>query len=141
MSALGRFAFTSTILSVLLLAGCLAEDGVGLGPTTTAVATFSSIQESIFAVHCTQCHMGPGAPEGLRLDETNAYNDLVGTASGGKPTFLRVNPGNPETSYLILKLTGDAQIVGERMPSNGPPYLSETDIDTIRIWIEDGAQP
>jgi hypothetical protein len=51
----------------------------------------------------------------------------------------RVEPGSPETSYLILKLQGDPSITGLRMPKDGPPYLTQEQIDGIAGWIRAGA--
>ncbi|HET8696808.1 MAG TPA: Ig-like domain-containing protein [Gammaproteobacteria bacterium] len=102
-------------------------------------ATFQSIQDNIFTPICTACHVGAGAPQGLRLDEANSFALLVGVASTEVPGTLRVAPGNPSASYLIQKLEGTAA-VGARMPLNGTP-LPAADIAMIRQWITDGAQP
>jgi hypothetical protein len=75
----------------------------------------------------------------LRLDDGNSYALLVGVASAEVPTTLRVAPGNASASYLIQKLEGTAS-VGGRMPLNGTP-LPQADINMIRQWITDGAQP
>jgi hypothetical protein len=75
----------------------------------------------------------------LRLDAANSYAMLVGVASVERPSILRVAPGNPNSSFLIQKLEGTAG-VGERMPA-GLPALPQADIDIIRQWITDGAQP
>jgi hypothetical protein len=48
-----------------------------------------------------------------------------------------VAPGNPQNSYLIRKLEGNAA-VGARMPL-GAPALEQASIDVIRQWISDGA--
>jgi hypothetical protein len=50
-----------------------------------------------------------------------------------------VIPGNPSGSYLIQKLEGASDIVGLRMPRNGPPYLTTEQIALIRQWIQNGA--
>ena len=101
--------------------------------------TFASIQDNVFTPICTACHTGAAAPLGLRLDAANSYGLLVGVASAQVPSVLRVAPGNPAASYLIQKLEGNAA-VGARMPLNGTP-LAQADIDIIRQWITDGAQP
>lgn len=131
---------------VLALAGC-AGNGEGLdangrpdsgtpgGPLT---AEFASIQAHVFTPICTTCHAGANAPQGLRLDEANSYNLLVGVASVEVPSLLRVDPGNPDDSYLIQKLEGNAAS-GAQMPFGGPP-LPQSTIDVIRQWITDGAQ-
>ena len=49
-------------------------------------------------------------------------------------------PGDPENSYLVQKLRGDPGIVGLRMPRNGPPYLTDDQINLIKQWIQDGAK-
>ena len=51
---------------------------------------------------------------------------------------MRVNPGNPDASYLVQKIEGTAA-VGVRMPANGPPYLPQDRIDLVRRWIAAGA--
>ncbi|HEU4619418.1 MAG TPA: hypothetical protein VFV10_15380 [Gammaproteobacteria bacterium] len=112
--------------------------GSGTGGTTTLQANFKSIQDNVFTPICTACHIGASAPEGLRLDEANSFALLVGVASAEQPQLKRVDPGNPDQSYIIQKLEGTAA-VGGRMPLNGTP-LSQADIQTIRQWILDGAQ-
>jgi hypothetical protein len=103
------------------------------------VAEFQSIQDNVFTPICTACHAGGGAPLGLRLDEGNSYAMLVNEPSVEVEELLRVDPGNPDDSYLIQKLEGTAEF-GDRMPQGGPPLPSET-IAVIRQWILEGAQP
>jgi hypothetical protein len=125
----------------LLLAACGSGDGfVGSGGATGALApSFDSIQANVFEPLCSHCHSGANAPAGLRLDAANSYALLVGVASVEQPGILRVAPGNPSASYVIQKLEGTAA-VGERMPAGLPP-LPQADINVIRQWIADGAQP
>jgi hypothetical protein len=52
---------------------------------------------------------------------------------------MRVDPGNPDRSYMVHKIEGRAGIVGRRMPFNGPPYLTDGQILIMRRWIERGA--
>ena len=61
---------------------------------------------------------------------------LVGVASNQEPGTQRVNPTNPNSSYLIQKLEGTAASGGQMPPSGG---LQQADIDTIRQWISAGA--
>jgi hypothetical protein len=49
-----------------------------------------------------------------------------------------VIPGDPDNSYIIHKVEGLSDIVGARMPFNGP-YLSSGQILILRRWIEIGA--
>ncbi|HYJ40322.1 MAG TPA: hypothetical protein VEW08_05995 [Steroidobacteraceae bacterium] len=130
---------------VLALVSCTAGDGTGLDaggrpipPGPPANNDFQQIQDTIFGPICSGCHQGANAPQGLRLDAGNSYALLVNVASAEVPGLMRVNPGNPDTSYLVQKIQGNAA-VGARMPANGPPYLSQTQIDLVRGWIAAGA--
>ncbi|HEY0510574.1 MAG TPA: cytochrome c [Thermoanaerobaculia bacterium] len=126
----------------LLLAGC----GTVKSPTeptsvTPGVAafTFAQIQSQIFTPVCAKagCHAAGSAPSGLVLDAGQSYGNLVGHASSESP-LNRVSPGNPDGSYIILKLRGDPSITGERMPLGGP-YLTSAQIEGIAAWIRAGA--
>ncbi len=64
---------------------------------------------------------------------------LVGISSVQKSGLLRVNPGDPDQSYLVRKLEGTAAIGGQ-MPLNAPA-LPQSTIDFVRQWITDGALP
>ena len=118
------------------------------GPTPTLEPTFTSIQRDMFEATdsagrtaCTTCHTNAGRNPagGLNLNHDAAYDQLVNVDSRAKPGELRVVPGFPETSYLIHKLEGTPGIVGNRMPNNGPPYLTDGQVVIIRSWIEKGA--
>jgi hypothetical protein len=119
---------------------CGSGDGppsMGGGMPPVLEATFDSIQTNVFDARCIACHIGAGAPAGLRLDDANSYALLVGIASEQEPSLLRVEPGDPDNSYLIRKLEGTAGS-GEQMPLDGAP-LSQSEIAVIRQWISDGA--
>jgi hypothetical protein len=126
------------------LAGC-AGDGEGLDEngrpegesSGTLQPNFQSIQANVFTPVCTGCHAGAAAPLGLRLDEGASYALLVNAPSVEVPALQRVQPGNPDASYLIQKLEGTAAR-GGRMPLNQPALPPET-IAVIRQWITDGA--
>jgi len=111
--------------------------GADTGPTL--LPNFESILSNVLEPECSNCHVGASAPLGLRLDATNAYALLVGVASVQEPSLLRVDPGNPNNSYLIQKLEGTAG-TGGQMPLGATP-LPQADIDVIRQWITDGALP
>jgi hypothetical protein len=48
-----------------------------------------------------------------------------------------VIPGDPDGSYLMIKLEG-RQSVGDRMPQTGSP-LDSIDLTNLRNWISQGA--
>jgi hypothetical protein len=83
------------------------------------------------------CHTGAGAPQGLRLDAGVSYALLFDVESTQDGNSKRVDPGNPNDSWLIRKLEGTAS-VGAQMPLGGTP-LAQATIDVIRQWISDGA--
>ena len=130
----------------LLLAAC-AGSGEGLdgngrpgepgGDDGVLTPDLQSIQDEVFTPICTQCHVGAGAPAGLRLDAASSYGALVGVPSSEVASLLRVKPGDPGSSYLVQKIEGRAS-VGDRMPL-GQPALPDATIAVIRQWIADGA--
>jgi mono/diheme cytochrome c family protein len=130
-------------LLALLLAGC----GTVKSPTEPPPAsgggtafTFTQIQGQIFTPVCAKagCHAAGSAPSGLVLEAGQSYGLLVGHQSTENGSLDRVSPGNPDRSYLILKLRGDPSITGERMPLGGP-YLTSDQIAGIAAWIRAGA--
>ena len=136
-----RYVLVSSLVS-LFVASCSGGDGSGLPPRLPPGAfgpNFSEIQANIFTPNCatTGCHLGAGAPQGLRLDDANSFGMLVGVASSQASSLLRVAAGDPDNSYLIQKLEGSAS-VGAQMPLNAPA-LEQSTIDVIRQWITDGA--
>ena len=106
----------------------------------TVTADFESIQENVFTPICSPCHSGAGAPQGLMLDAAHSYNLLVGVPSNEVPSLDRVKPGDPASSYIIIKLTNGAGIVGNQMPLGEKPLLPAT-IAAISQWITNGAPP
>lgn len=104
-------------------------------------ATLSNIQANIFTTSCafSQCHGGDFPKQGLDLTAGRSYASLVGVQSQERPALDRIEPGEPDNSYLYLKITGDPSIAGDRMPF-GAPALSSDKIDLIRQWIIEGAQ-
>ncbi|HKX58842.1 MAG TPA: hypothetical protein VJN00_05690 [Steroidobacteraceae bacterium] len=111
---------------------------VVVDPVVTAVNFDAQIQP-IFSQRCDHCHSGSSAPQGLRLDAGNSYGDLVDVPSQEVPSLKRVDPGDPDNSYLVQKVEGTAA-VGGRMPLGGS-RIPQEEIDLIRQWISEGADP
>lgn len=80
--------------------------------------------------------MGVNPAANLNLDAVNSYAMLVGVESTRAAGTQRVNPTNPNNSYLIQKLEGTAASGGQMPPSGALP---QADINTIRQWISAGA--
>lgn len=106
-----------------------------------AAVTLTQIQNEVFTPTCSGCHSGPTSnnlPSGMNLSSAaDSHDALVNVASIQVPELDRVEPTNPDNSYLIQKLEGTAA-VGTRMPQGGP-FLDQATVDTIRQWIMDGA--
>jgi hypothetical protein len=112
----------------------------GSGSTGTVTADFESIQENVFTPICSPCHSGASAPKGLMLDAAHSYNLLVGVPSTEEPNLDRVQKGQPDQSYLVLKIEGASGIQGVQMPYMETP-LPQSTINAIRQWITNGAPP
>jgi hypothetical protein len=133
------------MLTCVLAAACDEKLSELTGPTPNLNPSFSSINQNIIQARdssgrsqCILCHTGP-TPAG-RLDlSTDPYSALVNKPSPEKPSVLLVKPGDADNSYLYQKLVGAAGIVGKRMPYNGPPYLTDGQIQVIERWIDMGA--
>jgi mono/diheme cytochrome c family protein len=126
----------------MLAARCSSSSPTTPTPTPPSGPTFSQqIQAQILTPACVSCHTDEGRNPsgGLNLKSGSAYAALVGVASTGKPGAIRVIAGNPSGSYLVQKLEGAADIVGLRMPRNGPPFLTDAQVALIRQWIQNGA--
>jgi hypothetical protein len=91
----------------------------------------------IFIPICV-CHVGAAAPLGLVLDTDESIDLLVNIPSAQVQDLFRVEPGNPDDSYLVRKLEGGPDIGGSQMPLGGPP-LAQDMIDQVREWIMAGA--
>jgi len=90
--------------------------------------------------YCVMCHL-PGSEQGGLGLYPDAWSRLVGVPSVQSPLPL-VDPGSPDNSYLYIKLIDSGESVGGSgmlMPIQQAP-LDQGQIDTIRLWIEQGAQ-
>ncbi len=133
------------LATVVILQSCVG-DGTGLDEFGNPIQpnvlelgpTLSSIQAFVFTPICTRCHTGAAAPLGLALDSGVAQQNLVDVPSVEMPVLMRVNPANPDSSYIVWKIEGRSGIQGGRMPLDMQP-LSADKIAAIRGWISDGA--
>lgn len=97
--------------------------------------------EPMFAADCTGtgCHGAPVPQEGLDLRAGQGYDSLVGVTADQCNRPL-VEPGQPDTSYLLDKLLGVDMCFGTRMPKAAPAYSAEQ-LDLVTAWICQGAPP
>ena len=109
----------------------------GGGAPPSASPSFSSEVNPIFtAKGCTagNCHGGGQGGLTLTSSASSNYSNLVNVQSSD-PSFLLVEPGDAQNSYLVIKVEGRA---GSRMPVGGAA-LTSNQIQTIRNWIDTGA--
>lgn len=108
-------------------------------PPPVPTVSFSADVQPIFTANCALagCHSGPRAILNQNLSAGLAFSNIVGVRSVEVNTLNRIQPGDPDNSYLIQKVRGVAA-VGERMPF-GRPSLADEAIATIIAWAAAGA--
>lgn len=91
---------------------------------------------AIFEENCATagCHTGTAPMMGLKLTADEFYARTVNQPSMEKPELLRIKPGEPDSSYMMMKILGTAGIIGSRMPFGRDP-LSDEEVATIVEWI------
>lgn len=133
-----RVFFAAAVL--LLAAPALAGE-------SPASVSFRRDISPLFVNKCAYCHMKEGPDAGLILEPRFAYVMIVDVPST-ESSLKRVAPGDPERSYLLLKMQNRHREVGgsgSKMPMfpGGVGYrvLSATpaEIDLVRAWISAGA--
>jgi hypothetical protein len=99
----------------------------------------------LLEANCGGCHSEERAEADLVLVGDGVYDTLLDTSSTldplGRPL---VAPGDPQGSYLFLKLIDDPSIEGKGMPVDpleGVRKLSDEELGDIEAWIRDGAAP
>lgn len=131
------------LLSAATLAAVALAMRAGGATEPPAESYFQAEVAPLFLANCAICHMTGEEAGNMSLVPDNAIASLVGVKSVDAPTQTRVVPGDPDASYLIMKLEGTHMIhggAGARMPFGGPP-LPAGDIAKIRTWIAEGAKP
>jgi mono/diheme cytochrome c family protein len=120
-------------VSVIIFLGYLAgAAAVAHAAGQTAASTPDEVKR-IIESRCAGCHKGKKPPKGLSLEEASLSATVVGVPSRERPDLQLVNPGNPDASYLLLKIRGAEGIKGRRMPPGKP--LAEEDIAGLAEWI------
>jgi hypothetical protein len=118
---------------LLIAAGLAACDTDKAGQSQSRKVSFADDVGPILQKHCAECHMagGQGAEaSGFRMDSYAMVMD--GTRFG--PVIV---PGSAITSSLYLLVSGKNELtVG--MPHGKAPLDADA-IETIRVWIENGA--
>jgi hypothetical protein len=123
---------------------CGAGEACVAGSCSCRASTTVSFKNDVapaLAAGCTAagCHAGMKPKEGLSLDATKSYAELVNVTSsqcgGGRKLVV---PGAPSSSYLLQKLLDIDVCSGTQMPKAGQT-LPQSQIDAISSWICSGA--
>jgi len=116
--------------------GTPGGDYVGSFTVNTA-PTFGQVQQ-VFTANCafSGCHAGATPQEGMNLSEGQAYANIVNVPSNQMPGLDRIEPNDPDNSYLVRKIEGTGLL--QRMPA-GSPALPDATIQLIRDWVSAGA--
>ncbi len=141
-------------IGALALALSCRGDGVGLtesGDPAGGPSGFAAQIQPIFDTNCIRCHARGGIGfnatggeqnNGLDLTEGNSHGNLVDQVTFEAPDVAprwRVLSGEADSSYIVQKISSASPKVGSRMPLDGPPFLSQSEIQLIIDWIEQGA--
>jgi hypothetical protein len=135
---MARF-YVFTIIFMTFFIGCNEDAG-----TNSIKPTFSEINSDVLSLRCAKsgCHLDSQTP--LMRSSDAAFNYLALVNVTNPTTGLKyIRPNFPDSSYLYLKIIADGtRRQGSRMPRDGASngFLPDSQIDTIREWIEDGAQ-
>ncbi len=86
-----------------------------------------------------------GSPDGCHgagvanfgVDPNAEFSDMIGVTSTENPPMKRVVPGDPEHSYVFLKLACNGGIIDACMPLGNP---NPATAKLFHDWIEAGAQ-
>jgi PKD repeat protein len=98
---------------------------ITVNPVSNPAPTLTQLQTTIFTPLCTSCHDAAGAA-GMNLTAGNAFANLVNVPATTLPG-LRVVPGSPSTSALVIQL------------QNGHRSVSAANQSLISAWITAGA--
>ncbi len=130
-----RSAGLTVVLALLAFSGLLAPNvGAQQGAESERVVDFEREVRPVLSQHCFACH-GPDEgtrQRGLRLDTREGWFEDRGRLGG--PVIVE---GDAEASGLYQRLTHrNARL---RMPQGADP-LTADQVETIRLWIEQGAE-
>ena len=123
----------------LLLVACgdKATDSADTGTTggDGPEPTWENVRDTVLVPSCgfSTCHALPGAA-GFGVDGETLAEELIDQPAFQDPTVPLVDPGNPDGSYLLMKLEGAAGIDGDPMP---PPDggMDAARVQLVRDWI------
>jgi hypothetical protein len=118
-----------------------AEPGPFFDDNVRPIFGSEASPSAFYGGKCIFCHYN-GSPNPLDLTNPFGPNGLVNVGATYRADMVRVLPGDPDESLMILKvraLEADADI-GAQMPYSFDP-LTVDQVDIVRQWIVEGARP
>jgi hypothetical protein len=118
---------------LMVAAGLAACDKAEVGQAHFRKVTYTDDVAPILQKHCAECHLAglQGAKAtGFLVD---SYASLMQESSFG-PVIV---PGSARTSSLYILVSGKDNLA-LTMPHGKAP-MSDDEIETIRVWIDNGA--
>jgi mono/diheme cytochrome c family protein len=106
----------------------MREQGGDMMKTIRATMALGVLVAVLLAV--SQPYAQGSIPSGVRM----IFNDKCVKCHGGSNPTSFIDPGQPQDSYLFMKVEGASGIIGGRMPLTGGS-LSEAQLQTIHDWI------
>ena len=139
----GRRGLGAVLALALSSCGSAPDVGPSQPRPPGEARSFSALTQEIIVPRCatSSCHAGSPPAAFPQLDAEIAWAAMVGVPSEQVPVLSMVEPYDPASSYLVLKLRGnaaDAGGVATPMPI-GDAALEESDIAAIEAWIAGGA--
>jgi hypothetical protein len=126
------------LLPLLLLPPLLSHPSLGYAQALDQLSTdeLEARVSALFERSCTTagCHVGPTPQMGMDLTPERFFESTVGVPSQERADLLRVHPGRPDSSYVVMKLEGAEGIIGTQMPFTGDKLTAE-EIATVKAWI------
>ena len=129
-------------MAVAAAAACGTQKELPLGPgggMPDPTATFTRVQGEVFSVSCALagCHAGAAPQAGMDLSPTASFAATVRVPSTQRSELARIEPSEPDRSYLVLKVRGDPGILGSRMPLTGS--VTAAQVQLVVDWVRRGA--
>lgn len=100
-----------------------------------ATVSFSQDVRPILDQHCVECHQADGAGTLASGFDMTSYEGLMKGTNFGPMVIA----GDPEGSNLLVLVEGRAD-PSISMPHGQRDPVPKTDIQTLRTWIEQGAE-
>ena len=118
-----------------------AEDGPLFQNSIRPIFGSENSPREYYGGKCIFCHY-TGSPNPLDLSNPFGDNGLVDVPATYRGDMMRVLPGDPEQSLLILKVRAErpGSDIGAQMPYSYNA-LTPSQLDVVRQWIVEGARP